>query len=94
MNVSEHLIDGMTIDTIIRLVRLVLENQYFIHNYKLYRQIAGSASGSMLTIPLVYIYLFYWQRNLMDPFINKNELFGRQVSFFFLNNLIIQNDYV
>jgi hypothetical protein len=74
---SDHLINDMNIDTIIQLVRLVLENQYFIHNYKLYRQTTGNASGSMLTIPLVYIYIFYWQKNLMDPFINKNELFGR-----------------
>jgi hypothetical protein len=30
---SDYLIDGMTIDTVIQLVRLVMENQYFIHNY-------------------------------------------------------------
>jgi hypothetical protein len=75
--VPDRLIDGMTIDTIIQLVRLVLENQFFIHHYKLYRQIAGSASGSSLTIPLVYIYLFYWQPNLLNIFINENEVFGR-----------------
>ena len=74
---EDHLIDGMTIETVVQLVRLVLENQFFIHNYKLYRQIAGSASGSLLTIPLVYIYLFYWQPNLLNIFVNKNEIFGR-----------------
>ncbi|CAF4791758.1 unnamed protein product, partial [Rotaria sp. Silwood2] len=57
-----------------QLVRLVLEEQYFIYNYKLYRQTAGSASGSSLTIPLVYIYLYYWRQHLLQDLINKNEL--------------------
>ncbi|CAF1330250.1 unnamed protein product, partial [Rotaria sordida] len=51
---SDHSIQGMTISTILQLVRLVLDEQYFIYNYKLYRKTAGSASGPLLTIPLVY----------------------------------------
>ncbi|CAF5112329.1 unnamed protein product, partial [Rotaria sp. Silwood1] len=74
---SDHSIQGMTISTILQLVRLVLDEQYFIYNYKLYRQTAGSASGSSLTIPLVYIYLFYWQQDILEDLINKNELFFR-----------------
>ncbi|CAF1454886.1 unnamed protein product, partial [Rotaria sordida] len=74
---SDHLIQGMTISTIFQLVRLVLDEQYFIYNYKLYRQTAGGASGSSLTIPLAYIYLFYWQQNLLQDLINKHELFFR-----------------
>ncbi|CAF4063956.1 unnamed protein product [Rotaria sp. Silwood2] len=74
---SDHSIQGMTISTILQLVRLVLDEQYFIYNYKLYRQTAGSASGSSLTIPLVYIYLFYWQQNILQDLLNKNELFFR-----------------
>ncbi|CAF1611867.1 unnamed protein product, partial [Rotaria sp. Silwood1] len=74
---SDHSIQGMTITTILQLIRLVLDEQYFIYNYKLYRQTAGSASGSSLTIPLVYIYLFYWQQNLLEDLINKNEVFFR-----------------
>ncbi|CAF1379458.1 unnamed protein product [Rotaria sordida] len=74
---SDHSIQGMTISTILQLVRLVLDEQYFIYNYKLYRKTAGSASGPLLTIPLVYIYLFYWQQDLLEDLINKNELFFR-----------------
>ncbi|CAF4524154.1 unnamed protein product, partial [Rotaria magnacalcarata] len=73
----DHLIQGMTIDTIVQLVRLVLENQYCVLGKNLYRQRIGGASGSPLTIPLTYIYLFYWQQDSMNVFINKNELFGR-----------------
>ncbi|CAF4515840.1 unnamed protein product [Rotaria sp. Silwood2] len=75
--VPDHHIQGMTIDTILQLARLVLENQYFIYNYKLYQQTMGGASGSPLTIPLVYIYLFYWQQDLMNDLVPKNELFVR-----------------
>ncbi|CAF3799015.1 unnamed protein product [Rotaria sp. Silwood1] len=46
---SDHSIQGMTISTILQLVRLVLDEQYFIYNYTLYRQTAGRASGSSLT---------------------------------------------
>ncbi|CAF5128779.1 unnamed protein product, partial [Rotaria sp. Silwood1] len=65
-------------------VGLVLDEQYFIYSYKLYQQTAGSASGSSLTIPLVYIYLFYWQPDLLEDLINKNELFFRHVSYFLI----------
>ncbi|CAF4818699.1 unnamed protein product, partial [Rotaria sp. Silwood2] len=74
---ADHSIQGMKISTILELVRLVLDEQYFIYNYKLYRQTAGCASGSSLTIPLAYIYLYYWQRDLLEDLINKNELFIR-----------------
>ncbi|CAF2979247.1 unnamed protein product [Rotaria socialis] len=73
----DHLIQGMTIDTIVQLVRLVLENQYCVLGKNLYRQRIGGGSGLPLTIPLTYIYLFYWQQDPMNVFINKNELFGR-----------------
>ncbi|CAF1434591.1 unnamed protein product [Adineta steineri] len=63
---SDYHIQGMTIDTILQLVRLVLDNQYFVYNYKFYKQTQGGASGSLLTIPFVHIYLFYWQHDLLN----------------------------
>ena len=74
---SKDHIQDMSTDTILQLVRLVLDNQYFVYNYKLYKQTQGGASGSLLTIPLVYIYLFYWQQDLLGDLINNNELFFR-----------------
>ncbi|CAF1273854.1 unnamed protein product, partial [Rotaria sp. Silwood1] len=75
--IPDHLILGMSFDTILQLVRLVLENQYFVYKCKMYQQIRGSASGSPLTIPLVYIYLFYTDQIIMNDLIDKNELFVR-----------------
>ena len=69
---------GMTIETVMQLVRLVLENQYCVYNNKLYRQMGGAASGSPLTMPLAYIYLYHWKPTLMDAFMKSTqELFGR-----------------
>ena len=71
----------LTIKTIIELTRLVLQNQFFIYENKLYQQIHGSASGSLLTVPLAFIYFFYGQSSILSLihcFINNpNELFGR-----------------
>ena len=70
--------EGMTIETILRLVRLVLENQFLVYNKKLYRQTAGGASGSPLTMPLACIYLFHCQHVLATALIdNTQEIFGR-----------------
>jgi hypothetical protein len=75
---DEKIRHGLTVDTIVRLVRLVLENQFFIYNNKLYRQTAGGASGSPSTMPLAYIYMFYRYQPLLTALLNnKNEIFGR-----------------
>ena len=71
---------NVSIDTVLRLVRLVLDNQYFVYNHGLYRQVAGGGSGSPLTLPLAYIYLFF-QNDLPSAvnIFNRNliEIFGR-----------------
>ena len=70
--------EGMTIDTVLRLVRLVLNNQFFVYSNRFYRQTVGCASGSPLTMPLAYIYLFHWKQALISTIIdNTEELFGR-----------------
>ncbi|CAF3021136.1 unnamed protein product [Rotaria socialis] len=71
--------EGLTNETILQLVRLVLRNQFFIYENKLYQQVYGSASGSLMTIPLVCIYLFFGQSSsLVQTLMNKKkEVFGR-----------------
>ena len=70
-------IQGLTISTILQLVRLVLENQFFLYNSCVCRQIKGCGSGSPLTLLLADIYMFYWQQDLVNSLLNKNEIFGR-----------------
>lgn len=73
--------NDLTIEAIIELARLVLQNQFFVYENKLYQQIHGSASGSLLTLPLACIYFFYGQSTsffLIHSLIhNPNELFAR-----------------
>ena len=70
-------VQGMSIATIIQLVRVVLANQWFIYNDKLYRQVHGGGSGLPLMSLLVNIILFDWQKEFVTYLENQNEVFGR-----------------
>ena len=73
----DHKLQGMSIDTIIHLTRVVLNNNVFIDDNKICRQTKGGAMGSPLTLPLANIYMFYWQKDLVATFVVKEEIFGR-----------------
>ena len=70
-------IQGMSLATIIQLIRVVLANQWFIFNYKLYQQVRGGGSGLPLMSLLVNIILFDWQTEFVKYLQDKNEVFGR-----------------
>ncbi|CAF5081864.1 unnamed protein product, partial [Rotaria magnacalcarata] len=75
---QDKTIDGLTIDIILQLVHLVLQNQFCVYNNGLYQQIHGGASGLPLTMLLTYVNLFYGQHSeLMKTIEEKNEFFGR-----------------
>ena len=77
----EYVIDGrvqgITIQNIMDLVRLFLENQFILYDNKLYQQILGSGFNSPLTAILANIYLYYWQQDLVATLNEKHEIFGR-----------------
>ena len=70
-------IQGVSIQTIITLVRVFLDNQYFLYDNTLYQQIRGGGSNSSMTTLLANIYMYEWQQKLVDILNAKNELFGR-----------------
>jgi hypothetical protein len=70
-------IQGITISTIIQLVRLFLDNQYFLYENKLYQQVKGSSFKSPMTTILANLHIHYCQENLMKRLHDKNEIFGR-----------------
>jgi hypothetical protein len=45
-------VNGISIDTIVELARIVLEENVFIYSKKFYRQIVGGAMGSAFTLTL------------------------------------------
>lgn len=75
--VPDRQIQSVSIDTLLQLVRCVLENQHFVFESKIYRQIKGCGSGSPLHQLLANIYLFYWQEDLVKVLVSNNEIFGR-----------------
>ena len=68
---------GMTIDTITRLVRLVLDTNCFYYNGKYYQQIRGGAMGSPFTMTLANIYMLKWEQPLIEHQQIHGELCGR-----------------
>ena len=71
--------ESLTSETIITLARLVLDNQFFVYENKLYQQIKGGVSGSLLTISLAFIYMFHCRPKLVTSLMNNKdqELFAR-----------------
>ncbi|CAF5016128.1 unnamed protein product, partial [Rotaria socialis] len=70
-------IHGMTIDTITRLARLVLDTNCFVYNNKYYQQIRGGAMGSPFTMTLANVYMWEWEQTLLEYQRSHNEMYGR-----------------
>ncbi|CAF1428017.1 unnamed protein product [Adineta steineri] len=68
---------GISTTTIVQLVQLILRNQYFLYENKLYQQITGAPSNTQLTQTLANIYLLYLQQDFVSILNNKKEIFGR-----------------
>jgi hypothetical protein len=83
-NTSNGHIQGLSIHTIIELVRLVLKNQVFLFRKRLYKQIKGGTANFPLTTLLANIYMYYWQADLVQSLVEKNEVFGRCLDKVFL----------
>ncbi|CAF4590073.1 unnamed protein product, partial [Rotaria magnacalcarata] len=70
-------IHGMTIDTITRLARLVLDTNCFVYDNKYYQQIRGGAMGSPFTMTLANVYMWEWEQTLLEYQRSHNEMYGR-----------------
>ena len=77
---TQEQMEDLSIETIVRLVRVVLTNQFFVYRNKLYQQTTGVLSNCLLNIPLTWIYMCYIQPAWISVLSNQkkqNELFGR-----------------
>ena len=68
---------GMTIDTLMKMARLVLDTNCFVFENKYYQQIRGGAMGSPFTMTLANIYMLEWEKSLIEHQKFHNELYGR-----------------
>jgi hypothetical protein len=70
-------IGNLSVDTILKLARLVLDTNYFVYNNKYYRQIKGGAMGSPFTMTLANVYMLEWEQPLIESQLKQGELYGR-----------------
>lgn len=72
-----HKINGIDIETIIELARVVLEENVFVFKKKFYRQIIGGAMGSTFTLTLANIFMWKWQKQAILSHLPTHECYGR-----------------
>lgn len=70
-------IGNVSVDTTLKLARLVLDTNYFVYNGKYYRQIKGGAMGSPFTMTLANVYMLEWEQSLIQSQFQQGELYGR-----------------
>jgi hypothetical protein len=73
-------IGTLTIGTILRLARSVLDTNCFAYKDKYYQQIHGGAMGSAFTQVLANIYMLEWEQDLIIYQAKHNEIYGRFAS--------------
>ena len=73
-------IGTLTIDSIMKMARLILDTNSFAYNHKYYRQVRGGAMGSAFTQVLANIYMFEWEQDLIQYQIMHHEIYGRFVN--------------
>ncbi|CAF1380913.1 unnamed protein product, partial [Rotaria magnacalcarata] len=77
-------IDGLKIETIIRLCRFMIQNNYFSYNGKYYHQVRGGTMGSPLTSTIANCYMFCFERDIVKQISNSNGLYIRYIDDIFI----------
>ena len=72
-----HKVQGVPLDAIRKLARIVLTENVFIYEKKYYRQILGGAMGSAFTLTLANIFMWQWEKQLVQRLQASNEIYGR-----------------
>ena len=77
-------LNGLKTETIIRLSRFVMQNNYFSFNGQFYHQIRGGAMGSPLTLTMANCYMFFFERQIAKQINNSGGLYLRYIDDIFL----------
>ncbi|CAF3119597.1 unnamed protein product [Rotaria socialis] len=77
-------IGGLKIETIIRLSRFVMKNNYFSYDGQYYHQIRGGAMGSPLTLTMANCYMFLYERDIVKQVNNSGGLYFRYIDDIFI----------
>ncbi|CAF2086674.1 unnamed protein product [Rotaria magnacalcarata] len=77
-------IDGLKIETIIRLSRFVMKNNYFSYDGQYYHQIRDGAMGSPLTLTMANCYMFFYEQQIIRQINNSGGLYFRYIDDIFI----------
>jgi hypothetical protein len=72
-------VKGVHMDAIRQLASIVLKENVFNHEKKFYRQVVGGAMGSAFTLTLANIFMWKWEKQLVEKQISSNEIYGQYV---------------
>ncbi len=72
-----HKVNAIPLDAIRKLARMVTTENIFIYETKFYHQIIGGAMGSPFTLTLANIFMWKWEKALVQRQLASNEIYGR-----------------
>ena len=72
-------IGSLSLDSIMKMARLILDNNYFAYENRYYQQIRGGAMGSSFTQVLANIYMYEWKEDLIHYQAMYHDIYGRFV---------------
>ncbi|CAF3636257.1 unnamed protein product [Rotaria socialis] len=78
-------VGGLKIETIIRLSRFVMKNNYFSYNGQFYHQVRGGAMGSPLTLTISNCYMYFFERQIINQIRNSGGLYFRYIDDIFIS---------
>jgi hypothetical protein len=77
-------VEGLNVETILRLSRFVMQNNYFSYEGRYYRQIRGGAMGSPLTLTMANCYMYFFEQEIVRQVHNSHGLYFRFIDDIFL----------
>ena len=70
-------VNRIVLNTIRQLAAIVVKENVFVYGNQIYRQILGGAMGSSFTLTLANVFMWKWQKKLVDEQKTASEVFGR-----------------
>ena len=70
-------VKGINLDTIRKLASIVIKDNVFVFNNKIYQQTIGGAMGSSFTLTLANIFMWHWQQKFVLEQATTGEFYGR-----------------
>ena len=78
-------VGGLRVESIIRLSRFVMQNNYFSYQGQFYHQLRGGAMGSPLTLTIANCYMFFFERDIARQVGNSGGLYMRYIDDIFIS---------